>query len=688
MSLQAALIVIGLVLLVGIYMVSRMLEGKKFNRGNINHVRHDMDSDSGIDSGMDSIDDSSWQNSEPNLSEPSLSESGLSEPAMEDDIPVLDMEVDSNLYESQNQVADTHSTINYSSSEDYDNAQYTEQEAAGVSAQPEIDVNETDNNAGDNSIDMISDQIASDEIETLDDFVYPDEISDDVSDEASDEAPNQILFSDQPDISISENIEDVVELEDDLKIEASADQGSKQSSELPMEEQTEPIIEVKNIDIGDMPILDGPEWELELVNDNEQKSLFEESVDDDSEIIDWENLRSTNAIDTFISNNPDDQQISTETDAASITESDEQSALSNDEELMDELDDFHFEKDESRLPMQNDPVSSKAKPATVEGHHRPERIEPKLSGFEAPGQTVLPFADEESSKASPDYRYPSIPGFDRISQIDYWVKFSGEKDIGRESVLAQYREPVSSISKTSRIYGRKIPDKAWCLLENESEEARFSDLVVTLQLADKNGPITQLDLDKFTSMIVKLSDGIGRDYSLMAPTESAMQQGKAISDFIRYYETVFVVNIKPVQSDYFDGVTINRCATQLGLDRSADKYFVRNKMVGKEKVSIYYLANMNSDGEFDFDSLKESNIKGVTFFTKPAVNKSPGAVFTEMIDTAKAFAARAKGEAIMPNHEDFSQDDIDHIRKSIEKVAQEMETLGIATGSDEAIRIF
>ena len=684
MSLQAALIVIGLILLVGIYMVSKMREGKKFNRGNVNHTRHDTASDPSIDS----IDDSSWHNSEPSFSEPGLSGSdlsvsGLSEPTIEDDIPVLDMEVDSSLYQPQDQVKDNHSAMNDSSRKNYDNA-------------------------SDSFVDTTSDQTTSDEIKTLDDFVYPDETSDDISgqafDQISDEAPNQRPNPDQPDISISESIEDIVELEDDLKVEASTDQELKQSSELPMETQTDQMIEVENmIESKNMEIGDGPEWDLELVNDDEQKSLFDENVDDDSEIIDWDNLRSTNAIDSFISNNssnnpsnnPDDQQTTTEINDASISdldksipESDEQSALSNDEELMDELDDFHFEKDESLLPMQNDPVFSKAKPEKVEGNHRTERIEPKLSGFEVSGQAVLPFADEQPPKHSPDYTYPSILGFDRISQIDYWVKFSGEKDIGRESVLAQYREPVSSISKTSRIYGRKTPDKAWCLLENESEEARFGDLVVTLQLADKNGPVTQLDLDKFTSMIVNLSDGIGRDYSLMAPTESAMQQGKAISDFIRYYETVFVVNIKPVQSDYFDGVTINRCATQLGLDRSADKYFVRNKMVGKEKVSIYYLANMNSNGEFDFDTLKESNIKGVTFFTKPAVNKSPGAVFTEMIDTAKAFAARVKGEAIMPNHEDFSQDDIDHIRKSIEKVAQEMETLGIATGSDEAIRIF
>ncbi len=313
--------------------------------------------------------------------------------------------------------------------------------------------------------------------------------------------------------------------------------------------------------------------------------------------------------------------------------------------------------------------------------------EPQLDQGSQP-ETEQAFADAVKSGSSSKYSYPDIDGFEKVSQIDYWVRLPGERDVGRESVLAQYREAKSALTKHSRILGLKIPKKNWCDLEKESEDARFGDIIVTIQLADQKGPISETELAKFSELVVNLSAGIGRSFAFMAPLESALQQANAISDFVRYYESVFVVNVKQQHTDYLDGGAINWCATQLGLERSENNYFVRNKTIGKAKVCLYSLANMSDSGEFDFDNLRDFATREVIFFTKPAVNRSPGAVFSEMVDTAKAFAGRIKGHAVAPNHEDLSQQDIEQIRLSIEKVARDMERQGMEPGSDEAIRIF
>lgn len=297
-------------------------------------------------------------------------------------------------------------------------------------------------------------------------------------------------------------------------------------------------------------------------------------------------------------------------------------------------------------------------------------------------------ADAVQSGAPSEYRYPDIDGFEKISQIDYWVKLQGERDVGRESVLAQYREAKSALTKHSRIYGIKIPEKHWCDLEKESEDARFGDIIVTIQLADQKGPVSKAELNKFSRLIANLSGGIGRRFVFMASLESALQQADAISDFVRYYESVFVVNVKPQHTDYLEGSVINRCAIQLGLERNEKNYFVRNKTIGKAKVCLYSLANMSDSGEFDFDNLSDFATREVIFFTKPAVNRSPGAVFSEMVDTAKAFAGRVKGHAVTSNQTELSMHDIEQVRLSIERVARDMERQGMATGSDEAIRIF
>jgi hypothetical protein len=332
----------------------------------------------------------------------------------------------------------------------------------------------------------------------------------------------------------------------------------------------------------------------------------------------------------------------------------------------------HDNEEDNSLSIEVKRDSDDAEAAKENGSYRNDRIDEEEHAQQA-GETT--FA-KPGGKIEPT-----------LNQ-DYWVRIHGDRDVGRESVLAQFNESKASLTKISRIHGIKIPEKSWCDLEQESEDARFGDLIVTIQLADQNGSVNAVELKEFSNLVENLSDGTGRSFTYMAPIDSALLQAQAIADFVRYYDSIFVINIKPEQSDYLEGSLINRCANQLGLDKCDKQYFVRNKIMGKRKICLYSLANMSESGKFDFDNMKDLKTRGVTFFTKPAANRSPGAVFAEMVDTAKAFAGRVKGEAIAPNHEDLSQEVVDQIRQSIEKVAEDMEEHGMTPGSDEAMRIF
>lgn len=280
------------------------------------------------------------------------------------------------------------------------------------------------------------------------------------------------------------------------------------------------------------------------------------------------------------------------------------------------------------------------------------------------------------------------PGFDKLSQIDYYVKLSGERDVSRDSVLAVYREAAAGLSKAHSVYGLRLPDKVWRDLEHEPEESRFGDLVITVQLADSSGPVSEQEMTRFSNLVVKLSESTGRGFSFMAPIEHAHRQALAIDRLRRRFDSIFVVNIKPLEDEFFDGGMIDRCASQIGLTPDDNRFYARYKPVGKQKVCLYSLANMSETGEFDIGNMRGAKLRGVTFFTRPAVNRSPGAVFSEMVDAAKAFASRVKGEPIAPGYDDLSNDDIEAIRRSIEKVAREMEGYGIVPGSEEASRLF
>ena len=297
-------------------------------------------------------------------------------------------------------------------------------------------------------------------------------------------------------------------------------------------------------------------------------------------------------------------------------------------------------------------------------------------------------AVEQVSERDLDLR--PAPGFEKLSQIDYYVKLSGGRDVSRDSVLAIYREAAAGISKTHGLYGLRLPDKVWVDIENEPEEARFGDLVMTVQLADRNGPMSHDYMTRFAGMVSKLSESTGRGFSFMAPIECAQQQAMAIDRLRRKFDSIFVLYIKPKDDEYFDGTLVERFANQIGLTPTGDTsgFYARYKPVDKQKVCLYSMSNLTDSGEFDFANMRGARMQGVAFFTRPAVNCLPGAVFAEMVDTAKAFASRIKGELIAPDYHDLSNDNIESVRRSIDQVASEMASYGITPGSPEAIRLF
>ena len=293
-----------------------------------------------------------------------------------------------------------------------------------------------------------------------------------------------------------------------------------------------------------------------------------------------------------------------------------------------------------------------------------------------------------SDNAVGAFRNRPAEGFAQLSQIDYWVKITGERDVGRETVLAIYRDGAAAFDKAHGIYGVKTAQKNWCNVELETEDSRFTDLVVTIQLADRNGAISEMEMTKFSELVSRLSEGTGREFVFMAPVENAFAQADAILDFIRHFDSVFTLTVRPTESERFHGATIERYATQMGLERDANCRYTKFVETDDGKVALYSLTDLIDNGRFDFDNMHSFSTRQLTFFTRPAINQAPGAVFVEMAEAAKLFAARIKGKVSSPLHDDLSDGAIESTRGVIEQLAMEMEKLGIAAGSGEARRLF
>ncbi|MGR3914124.1 MAG: hypothetical protein OD918_06305 [Gammaproteobacteria bacterium] len=281
-----------------------------------------------------------------------------------------------------------------------------------------------------------------------------------------------------------------------------------------------------------------------------------------------------------------------------------------------------------------------------------------------------------------EFRARKIEGFERLSQVDYWVKIFGARDVGRESALAIFHENAGAFSMPRSIHGIGIADNAWRNLEEEAEGSRFGDLVVTIQLADRNGAVTPREMMQFSELVSRLSEITGREFSFMAPVKNAIAQSRVIADFIAHFDSVFALRIRPRGAAAFDGAELHHCAQGLGLE-SARHHYVKCKTAGDGgQVALYTLIDAQPGG-FNFENIAQHTAREVIFRTRPAHHAAPGAVFAEMAAAAGAFAARMDGVAGALDGEELSQAVVNAQRARIERAAAEMASFGIPPGCAE-----
>ncbi len=278
-------------------------------------------------------------------------------------------------------------------------------------------------------------------------------------------------------------------------------------------------------------------------------------------------------------------------------------------------------------------------------------------------------------------------GFERLSQIDYWVKITGGHGVSSNDVLGSYRDATMRFTKSSGIHGYGLEKKKWCNLELDMGDSIFTDLVVYIQLADSSGPISEQELTRFAALISCLSEDTERGFAFMTMFDNAIEQANVLDEFINHFNFSIRINIYPIADQPFNGVAVEQYACQVGMERNHG-YYSCFKTINNEKMVLYSLKNMSETGCFDFENFDQSTMHGLTFFMKPAAVQQAGAVFSDMVDASKACASSMQGIAKWPGYNIPSEEPISEIRESIENIETDMERLGIPMGSDEAIRLF
>ena len=271
-------------------------------------------------------------------------------------------------------------------------------------------------------------------------------------------------------------------------------------------------------------------------------------------------------------------------------------------------------------------------------------------------------------------------------QVDFVAYIPGKKIIQRDTALSVYRQNEYLLEKPHRIYGLSHPAHIWCNLEDEADGGRYTDLVLTIQLTDQNGPIDESELTKFSLLVLRMSEALKRRFKFSNDFDEAQELAGKLDRFCKTYDVLAIINLVPADGGEFHGTQIAQHAECAGLKFGPMNIY--HKPDSNSGQHLFSLANLFNPGTFDPEGIEEFTTKGLTMFINMPCTKDPVAAFALMLETAEQLCSGLNARLVDQKQHDLSASGTDNIRDQIRKFTREMEAEGVTPGSDTARRLF
>lgn len=275
---------------------------------------------------------------------------------------------------------------------------------------------------------------------------------------------------------------------------------------------------------------------------------------------------------------------------------------------------------------------------------------------------------------------------DSVRQLDYWVRIIGEDPVYRDHVLSIYRQHEYRLEHAHGIHGRLVPSGEWRDLEREPESSMFRNLVLTLQLADRDGAVTESEMTRFNNMVLELAEGLNRQFKFHGSVEEALAQARRVERFCLEYDVLAIINICGDGGRQFSGSEVLRAVEGSGMRYGKMKVFHGPDDSSGEP--LYSVANMVKPGVFELDKMGDFSTPGLSMFMSVPRCPNPGDVFSRMAYVAGKITTHLGGVMLDQENNPLNERAIQRIRRQVQEIDRQMTEKGIRPGSEEALRLF
>ena len=271
-------------------------------------------------------------------------------------------------------------------------------------------------------------------------------------------------------------------------------------------------------------------------------------------------------------------------------------------------------------------------------------------------------------------------------KIDYWARLPGTTPVSRDAALAVFREYEIDLERPRTLHGRTQPGNVWLDLATAPADEVFSDLIVSLQMADRDGAVTESELTRFNNLTYYMSETLNRSLQFDMTIEEALPEAERLARFCQGFDLLAVIYIEPLPGQGFSGREVARALDRAGMRLGKDDMFhLYDPRTGESRFS---LASRSEAGTFSYDELESGMVRGLVLFLNVPTVPRPSQTFSDLISVANYASTELDGVLVDPQKGKLSEAQFDSVSKQIRSLELSMKRYGIDPGSEEAKRLF
>lgn len=320
------------------------------------------------------------------------------------------------------------------------------------------------------------------------------------------------------------------------------------------------------------------------------------------------------------------------------------------------------------------------------------RIEPSLGSTRLEEESQSDFGQEETAYEEPftlkvpaDLEEGRDAHGSQPNNLDPAIEFIIHIHPGEPvaaSVLAEVIESLYSLGKPVRWVGLDEVSGEWEAISPE-QNAAYIELAASLQLADRNGPVSEAQLVEFYNVVQAFAS---QQMAVIdcPDKQAALLDAADLDKFCLDVDVLIGLNVVAQGGDSFPATKIRSLAEASGmtLEREGVFHFRNN-----HGVSLYSLCNHESS-PFTPDDVKNMSTHGVTLlFDVPRVPDGVQ-VFDQMTALGRKLANSLGGMLVDDNIRPLSDAGLDKIRQQLASIYKKMEAKQISAGGPRALKLF